>query len=377
MFIVRFRSVVLRYNADSITAAFTKQSYKSQMSTSRSPSKRTFSMMSGAKFGSRKAAASAAAAAAAAAMPFVPMFEQFRSELDAHYDTRERIIKASRDITAASKKMYVTRSNRRMCCTWFDYGLTFSPLVSLLCNGKLYPRLCLGLVLRSCLSGHQKTNNTTTASVQHLGQSLDASILDAIKPHNEIIKARLESIAPDLESLNAFRYAGNISGGIQELEEAVLFQHYLETQTIMSFDEAKQKLAQLTSKGNGTNEVWLTHEDYILGLYDMTGELMRFAITSVAVSADRSARPVPVAASSESMDVDGKGQIAQPTKARTPLDDLREARFRLDLLDLGTSYTHFNKDAASKAKVTHASVEKVEKAVYGMIVRGSERPAGW
>jgi hypothetical protein len=39
------------------------------------------------------------------ASPFMPMFETFRDELDEHHDRRERIIKASRDITAASKKM--------------------------------------------------------------------------------------------------------------------------------------------------------------------------------------------------------------------------------------------------------------------------------
>jgi len=40
--------------------------------------------------------------------PFIPMFEAFRTELDEHHDRRERIIKASRDITALSKKMYVS-----------------------------------------------------------------------------------------------------------------------------------------------------------------------------------------------------------------------------------------------------------------------------
>lgn len=40
------------------------------------------------------------------ASPFIPMFEGFRAELDEHHDRRERIIKASRDITAASKKMF-------------------------------------------------------------------------------------------------------------------------------------------------------------------------------------------------------------------------------------------------------------------------------
>lgn len=37
--------------------------------------------------------------------PFMPMFEKFRNELDEHHDRRERIIKTSRDVTAASKKM--------------------------------------------------------------------------------------------------------------------------------------------------------------------------------------------------------------------------------------------------------------------------------
>lgn len=37
--------------------------------------------------------------------PFMGMFEVFRDELDEHHDRRERIIKAGRDITAASKKM--------------------------------------------------------------------------------------------------------------------------------------------------------------------------------------------------------------------------------------------------------------------------------
>lgn len=40
----------------------------------------------------------------AQASPFMPMFETFRQELDEHHDRRERIIKASRDITALSKK---------------------------------------------------------------------------------------------------------------------------------------------------------------------------------------------------------------------------------------------------------------------------------
>lgn len=40
--------------------------------------------------------------------PYAAMFEGFRKELDEHHDRRERIVKASRDITASSKKIIFT-----------------------------------------------------------------------------------------------------------------------------------------------------------------------------------------------------------------------------------------------------------------------------
>ena len=36
---------------------------------------------------------------------YLPIFQGFRDALDEHHERRERVIKASRDITAASKKM--------------------------------------------------------------------------------------------------------------------------------------------------------------------------------------------------------------------------------------------------------------------------------
>ena len=37
--------------------------------------------------------------------PYFTMFDGFRAELDDHHDRRERVNKASKDITAMSKKM--------------------------------------------------------------------------------------------------------------------------------------------------------------------------------------------------------------------------------------------------------------------------------
>ena len=42
---------------------------------------------------------------ASSTSPFMFMFEGYRTELDEHHDRRERIINASRSITAAAKKM--------------------------------------------------------------------------------------------------------------------------------------------------------------------------------------------------------------------------------------------------------------------------------
>lgn len=42
---------------------------------------------------------------------FQSLFENFRDELDEHYDRKERVVKASRDVTAQSKKMYASHCN--------------------------------------------------------------------------------------------------------------------------------------------------------------------------------------------------------------------------------------------------------------------------
>src|SRR5690242_8612702 len=89
------------------------------------------------------------------------------------------------------------------------------------------------------------------------------------------IRDLLSGVVVDLQGINAHRYSGQISGGVQEFMEAVLFQHYLETQRIMTYEEAAKTLPE---------GVMLTYEDYVLGVFDMTGELMRFTVTYLATN---------------------------------------------------------------------------------------------
>ncbi|GAA99703.1 uncharacterized protein L969DRAFT_89557 [Mixia osmundae IAM 14324] len=154
-------------------------------------------------------------------------FRSFREELDEHHDRREAIIKVSRDVTALSKKLI------------FHLHRTGQP-------GKA------------------------------------ASILtEAQVKQTEILKL-LESIAPQLQDGNFWRYQRNITGGIQEFLEAVSFMHYLGPErSIITFAQASQLLQE--------RSIRLTEADYLLGLADLTGELMRLGISSVGLSMHRNA----------------------------------------------------------------------------------------
>jgi predicted translin family RNA/ssDNA-binding protein len=159
----------------------------------------------------------------------------------------------------------------------------------------------------------------------------------------------LESIVPDLQGINTHRYLQNITSGIQEYMEAVIFQFYLENQRVMTFNEAAATLPQ---------GILLTYDDYVLGLFDMTGELMRFAITYMATNGKLPSSPANDTSSSI-------------------LTDLQLLRSELEKIEIPNGRGGLAKDFEQKLKVTRQSVEKVENGVYQMIVRGKERPKGW
>ena len=191
---------------------------------------------------------------------------------------------------------------------------------------------------------------------------------------------------------------------MQEWAEARLFQVYIERGALWTFEEAKAEARELLGPGvhseTGTragrdasvggadantedlpmrdssapshrddeDEFEMPLEDYLLGVYDFTGELMRFAITAMATSGALPSLPNTETGSSP--------PLASTLPSRTLLTDLRQLSMQLLALD-APSNSHFQRDAEAKAKVMLASVEKVERALYGLVVRGSERPKGW
>ncbi|KAF1817306.1 Translin [Eremomyces bilateralis CBS 781.70] len=261
--------------------------------------------------------------------PFQSMFETFRVELDEHHARRERVIKASRDVTAASKKIIFSLQRTR-----------------------------------------------------ELDQPISPPIKKTIDPHLDNIKAQYNGICSDLQGLNAYRYQSNISGGHQEFMEALSFQYYLENQALIPYETA---VSSLNSLVEGANKITLTVDDYILGIFDMVGELMRFCITAMASTGKLPARSKPRRSTSKNtlqhsdrMDVDdGAGDdVGDNEQEGNVLSDLRQLRVALEALDVPRK-SWLENQVRKKMGVMQTCVEKVEKSLYGLVVRGAERPTGW
>jgi hypothetical protein len=167
--------------------------------------------------------------------------------------------------------------------------------------------------------------------------------------------------------MNSWRYQRQISPGIQEYIEAISLRRYLQSEGLISYEEA----AALIPGG-----VQLTKGDYIMGIFDLVGELMRFGITAMTTSGSLPGGQI----SDPTDDNDLNMGIQRKTAKPSILTDLRSLKTYFEALDAVSSLSngeYFVKDFLRKIEVMKKCVEKVEFAVYGIMIRGQERPKGW
>ncbi|KAI0757266.1 Translin [Daedaleopsis nitida] len=217
-------------------------------------------------------------------------FEQFREELDDHNDRRERLIKTSRDVTNLSKKVIF-----------------------------LLHRLM--------------TEDQDGYDDQLRGRRAAAQARDKLKD----IRSLFATMSQELTGERSARYQRNVSPGLQEYIEALSFAHYLEHKTLISYEEV-----QTTLRDDAGNPYFpLSLEDYLLGLSDLTGELMRFAIAAIARKGGRQ-------------------------KAVHICTFVRECKADFEAL------IPYFKELRKKQYVTSQSLSKIEDAAYAIAVRTSE-----
>ncbi|KAF4216657.1 hypothetical protein CNMCM8980_006484 [Aspergillus fumigatiaffinis] len=248
------------------------------------------------------------------------MFETFRDELDQHHDRRERVIKTSRDITALSKKIIFSLQR-----------------------------------------------------IRTIKAPIPAPIAKETKTRFDQISTLFQNVIPDVTGLNSWRYQRQLSGAIQEFIEALSFNHYLQTQSLISHAEVVATLPA---------EILVTEEDYLLGLFDLTGEMMRFAITSLSTGTGGQGQADSSGDDLAARDISDAGANQNlpklPATQAGIVVDLREMRSSFELLSVPRRHANnMFRDMGKKVDVMQNSVEKVERAAYGILVRGSERPSGW
>ncbi|RMJ27618.1 translin-associated factor TraX [Aspergillus sp. HF37] len=236
------------------------------------------------------------------------IFKAFRDELDEHYDRRERIIKTSRDITALSKKIIFTL---------------------------------------------QRLRKISNPLPEHITKDTDAKFAQ--------IRTLFDAVVSEMDPLNTHRYQRNISPAIEEFIEAVSFAHYLQHQELISIEAIRAKLPA---------EILVTDEDYAMGLFDLTGEIMRFAVTSLSTG------NMAVEGDEDGMASGGKGGPKLTPSQAGLVSDIQQIRSNFEAISVPKRNDVF-RDYPKKVEVMQNSVEKVERAAYGILVRGSERPAGW
>lgn len=169
-------------------------------------------------------------------------FEHFRDDIDSHNDKRERLIKASRDITALSKKL-IFHLHR--------YSL--------------------------------EDRDTATLSHATLLDEAHTKLLDIYAQLSKVAQDEGLVSEDDRPSVAMIRYERYMGDSIEEMVEAASFLHFLEHRTVLPYEQIQRHFRT----PEGRIMVHISPLRYILGLSDLNGELMRFAI-------DASASPDPM-----------------------------------------------------------------------------------
>ncbi|GAB6020662.1 hypothetical protein CHUAL_003332 [Chamberlinius hualienensis] len=218
-------------------------------------------------------------------------FKGYQTELDNRYDLVERLIKKSRDVTIESKR-----------------------IIFLL---------------------HRKTNG-------------DEGVLE--EAHRRITDLReknFRAIAEELVGQDKYAFLHYYSPGLEEYIEALSYYYYLKDGSLISWKLIQDQLKFMqTEESSGETSSSLTlyfpPTTYVLGVADLTGELMRKCINDV-----------------------GAGDVESPFKLRP---------FIRDILDCFVHIGNGPRELNNKLKVMYQNVAKVDNACYAIRVRRNEIP---
>ncbi|KAI1772592.1 Translin [Hypoxylon cercidicola] len=187
--------------------------------------------------------------------------------------------------------------------------------------------------------------------VRQLNKPLPDRLKADIDERMKEIAEHLATIEADVAGMNRYRYPLYC---LEEFVEAVSFSHYLQHQKLITPSQAQEMLPA---------NIELTSPDYVFGVFDLTGEMMRFATAVTALTGNMPGRSTKGAPDEKA----GEGD-------HTILNDMQDVSSMLHICPpVGGKPGTYSK----KVSIMDEQVLKVERVGYGIIVRGNERPKGW
>nr|CAI5828973.1 unnamed protein product [Callosobruchus analis] len=218
------------------------------------------------------------------------MFKEYAAQLDDKHDKYERIVKHSRDITIESKR-----------------------IIFLLHN-----------------------SNTDIDSKKQ-------SILEeADKRLQAVINTNLRTVAEELREEDSYQFLRAYTNGLQEFIEALTFYQFIKNDNIDNWDTINMLFKYQDEAGQEFTLLFPQYE-FILGIADFTGELMRRCINTLGV-----------------------GNIEDCFKLCNFVRHINTGVLGL--------MSHSNKELSRKAYVLRQSLEKMELVCYNIQIRGTEIP---
>ncbi|GAB2280161.1 hypothetical protein Dimus_014798 [Dionaea muscipula] len=213
-------------------------------------------------------------------------FANYADYLNNLNDKRERVVKASRDITMNSKKVIF--------------------------------------------------------QVHRIGKSNKDEVLEKAEKDLEAVRSQYVSrLVKELQGTDFWKLRRAYTPGVQEYIEAATFCKFCRTGTLLNLDEINASLLPLSDPSNEPFQINIL--DYLLGLADLTGELMRLAIGRIS---------------------DGELEFAKKI-----CSFVRDIHRELTLLVPDMDDSH---DMKTKMDTMLQSVLKIENACFSVHVRGSE-----
>ncbi|KAL5008285.1 hypothetical protein ScPMuIL_013866 [Solemya velum] len=237
--------------------------------------------------------------------PVIQAFQLFQDELDLKHNKHERLVKMSRDITIESKRIIF-----------------------------LLHRI--------------------------VGAEDPASILDqALEKLKIVQQTKFHPVAMELQNEDPYQFIRAYTAGVQEYIEALSFYYYLKEKRLITLEEVQRDLffngplveqddcKQMKSdtaevKGDNSMSILITPVDFMLGLADLTGELMRLSINSA-----------------------GAGDLDVPFSVCDFLKTIQTGFM---------TFGNLCKEVSKKMYTLKQSLQKVETACYTLQIRGSEVP---